>query len=974
MFATELSQPYARFRTDSPAAAPAATIHTCAEPRSMWTRAGAALVQLGLVSLLGSLLFGPPASAQDRDNKGQEFMLGFMQNFPDPTLAEAIVLFITGDVATTGQVEIPGLSFSQAFSVTPGTITQVTLPAAVRMTGSDVTAMLGVLVTAADEVVVYGLNQKRATTDAFLGLPTDILGTQYIILSWPTSFSGGNESEFVIAAVDDGTLVTITPSVDTGTRMAGMPYTIALDRFDTYQLKVSTVGGDLTGTTISATNPIAVFAGVQCANIPNSGTGFCDHIVEQLPSTSTWGTSFVTVPLATRQAGDVFRILASDNATEVRIDGLVEALLGAGEFFQTDIPSDTFSTVETSGPALVMQYSKGTTADGVTSDPFMLMIPPTEQFLPSYTLSTPAATPVAFTNFINLAVPTADVLACTLDGSPITATFTPIGTSIFSGAQIPVEIGSHTLACPTAFGAYAYGFAEADSYGYPGGLALEVIAVDCATPVFDPPTPIEDIPLQVVDNTPITFTIAASDPDVDQIVTLTVEGLPAGAIMTPALPLAGNPVSSTFSWTPTTEDLGLHEVIFTATDDCSADIQLEATRPVIVAVVEELVPKINWITSPPPEATGGALFTVEWLVANFTGTITQNQAHFGITSVLGSSDVKPGTLGAHTHTFTAPNIGVFDSPTTFKYIVRAFDDDLQILSPLRETEVTAGPTAPQVTWITPPPLAVQSGGAFTVEWQVANYQAPVSTNAVVWGITRVLDQTPNQPGSNGVFTATVPVPVVAGEGTLFYTAVAANPIEFAFAPITPVRISLTPPVPAASLFPTLAGSSWLYGTAQDTEVTVTVAAGQVDIGGVSTVVLEGTDGSGLFVTNDAAGLAVHREGWAVPETQITYNPPYAILPAQAFLGLSVPSSGLAEVVQPGQPVEVRAYEASFTFEGIETLTVKAGTFETARVRGTINFGGAGSRSLTLWLAPGVGRVQIADTVGGARELIDTNLP
>jgi len=54
--------------------------------------------------------------------------------------------------------------------------------------------------------------------------------------------------------------------------------------------------------------------------------------------------------------------------------------------------------------------------------------------------------------------------------------------------------------------------------------------------------------------------------------------------MTPALPLAGNPVSSTFSWTPTLADIGTHEITFTLTDDgglsttCTLTIDVEFDR------------------------------------------------------------------------------------------------------------------------------------------------------------------------------------------------------------------------------------------------------------------------------------------------------------------------------------------------------------------------------------------------------------
>ena len=77
---------------------------------------------------------------------------------------------------------------------------------------------------------------------------------------------------------------------------------------------------------------------------------------------------------------------------------------------------------------------------------------------------------------------------------------------------------------------------------------------------------------------------------------------------------------------------------------------------------------------------------------------------------------------------------------------------------------------------------------------------------------------------------------------------------------------------------------------------------------------------------------------------------------------------------PGNPPSIRSYTASFTFAGVETLTVKAGTFQTARMTGTVTIDGESSRAMTLWFAPDIGRVKIADSSMGTRELVSTNLP
>jgi IgGFc binding protein/Big-like domain-containing protein len=124
---------------------------------------------------------------------------------------------------------------------------------------------------------------------------------------------------------------------------------------------------------------------------------------------------------------------------------------------------------------LVVQYSNGSGFDVVPSDPFMMIVPPYEQFLSSYTVTTPAAGFAS--NFINVVVAADGVDGVRLDGVPVPADgFTAIGSSGFLGAQLPVDLGTHLLEGTRPFGAFMYGFNEYDSYGYPGGLALGAVA------------------------------------------------------------------------------------------------------------------------------------------------------------------------------------------------------------------------------------------------------------------------------------------------------------------------------------------------------------------------------------------------------------------------------------------------------------------------------------------------------------------
>ena len=261
--------------------------------------------------------------------------------------------------------------------------------------------------------------------------------------------------------------------LDTQVSNFAIPHeTITLNAGDTYQIRDELGSNDLSGTIVTSDKPVAVFGSHLATFIPD-GFFAADHIVEQLPATQAWGREFVTMPLATRKNGDTFRFLAGTDGTVLKINGKAEATLARGQFFEKIV--DGPAEISSNHPILVAQYSNSTSFDNVTSDPFMMLIPPFEQFLSNYTVTTPAT---GFDiNYINLVTPNAAVGEVEVDGAKVAANlYTPIGASGFSGVQVAVEKGTHNLTGPLPFGAFMYGYASFDSYGYPGGQSLSPVA------------------------------------------------------------------------------------------------------------------------------------------------------------------------------------------------------------------------------------------------------------------------------------------------------------------------------------------------------------------------------------------------------------------------------------------------------------------------------------------------------------------
>src|SRR5688572_31806794 len=107
-----------------------------------------------LAILFVCLAFSYSATAQDFSNKGKDFWIGYgnhvrMFNGNPP---EKMQLYITSDVATSGQVTISSVGFSQTFNVTPNQITTIDIPRTAALM-NDGLYDHGIHVTAAKPVV-----------------------------------------------------------------------------------------------------------------------------------------------------------------------------------------------------------------------------------------------------------------------------------------------------------------------------------------------------------------------------------------------------------------------------------------------------------------------------------------------------------------------------------------------------------------------------------------------------------------------------------------------------------------------------------------------------------------------------------------------------------------------------------------------------------------------------------------------------
>jgi len=418
-------------------------------------------------------------------NQGKEFWTAYMSHIQDE--ASTMVLYITGDVNTTGKVEFSDRSAPIPFTVEAKKITFVTIPSTAYMKRQG-QYLSGIHITALKNIAVYAHIYANNVSGATLLLPVNTLGKDYYSLNY-TQQSNEREksySAFTVIGIEDDTSVEITPSSELRDGTSA-PFVVKLKKGEVYQ---GLARFDLSGTRIrsvsSATGEckrIAVFAGSTKIGIGcQDGEFSSDNLFQQVYPTSAWGKNYITVPLKNRNY-DIFRVFFSAENTTLKVDGKVIDPSFYEVFPYYEFESQKTHIITADKPIQIVQYAVtqnkqlGPECDaGVSSgdlgDPEMIYLNPLEQTLDHVALySSPNANILA--SYINVVIKTSAKLTFMLDDKPYTDFKLLEGDPTYSYAQISVQNGTHYINAADGFNAIAYGFGDHESYGYSAGTNLK---------------------------------------------------------------------------------------------------------------------------------------------------------------------------------------------------------------------------------------------------------------------------------------------------------------------------------------------------------------------------------------------------------------------------------------------------------------------------------------------------------------------
>ena len=350
----------------------------------------------------------------------------------------------------------------------PNSTTEVTIPSSYEFSSVNDTEK-GISITTDNGTIrVHGLNYASGSSDGFLALscaPLELETYEYYGLTYHDTIYS---SFLIVVGCEDSTLVT-DGSVTT-----------VLSKMETLYLKDE---ADLSGTKFTSNKPVSFFSGHICTNVPK-GLGYCDHLVEQIPPTAVWGTHFLSASYFTRSSGELYRILTANNSTTITVNcntfsqPHTFSLTSAGSWTEFRTNDNTFCSIESNNPLLVMEFSLGRKIDFV-GDPFMMMIPSVDQYTNDYVFYSPSE----FSNYITILVTPQyyQPEQILVDGiSQENADWTVVhcanGSVCGYCAYVTLEPGDHHVwhSDPCAkMSVLMYGFVNSNSYGQPAGAFFE---------------------------------------------------------------------------------------------------------------------------------------------------------------------------------------------------------------------------------------------------------------------------------------------------------------------------------------------------------------------------------------------------------------------------------------------------------------------------------------------------------------------
>ncbi|XP_070197064.1 uncharacterized protein [Littorina saxatilis] len=208
------------------------------------------------------------------------------------------------------------------------------------------------------------------------------LGTRYVVATYD-ALDATMGAQLAVAAAENDTEVTVTVRVMKTTTCGNVTLRTNAQTQLTFLLHAQEVvrvvcDGDVTGSYVTSTKPVAVVSGNVCSQVPLHRP-YCDHLVEMMVPVSALGTRYLLHTFQGRDNGAIYRIVPSEEETQINYGpGLMPYYVGDLPFHQFQLDQGQSGHVSTDKPVLVVGYALGGQMDTNSpykGDPLMTLLP-----------------------------------------------------------------------------------------------------------------------------------------------------------------------------------------------------------------------------------------------------------------------------------------------------------------------------------------------------------------------------------------------------------------------------------------------------------------------------------------------------------------------------------------------------------------------------------------------------------------------
>ena len=442
----------------------------------------------------------------DASTFGTQFYFGFLRQALDNGVIDILVHTRRDELVTFSITSLDGYSHFGTTSLdNPITLN---IPTSFQVRDSNYEYRnLGLFIETADSkeisVTALGYTNNLSPRMTFLVHPyTALFTSEYIYYAMSASDTSDNHfSQILIVGIENNTNVLLRPTqnitLPEDPQNSSSPFigisSGSIHNFVIHKMQtvlITSNNNDLTGSKITTNKPISVISGHDCAKVPYTlQNSDCDPLATQIPPTANWDKLFLLPPLNGRTNGQKYKIITSENDTNVTMkcgsDEVTETVLSKdGDVYDIDIMSSDFCLVLTDKPCYVGEFAFVRDYYGdTTGDPLLISIPPVSQYIHNVTFS---AFQAVSKNFFSVIIPNDEQHSFTFiyNGNAFTPTWTSIYypngsiagygySATFSGTVTLNHMNPNGLLC-----VIVYGFTTVGGYGYLAGRYLKLVNPD----------------------------------------------------------------------------------------------------------------------------------------------------------------------------------------------------------------------------------------------------------------------------------------------------------------------------------------------------------------------------------------------------------------------------------------------------------------------------------------------------------------